>query len=56
MRVIPFPTPKREPTVEQMADAWEGVVRVMEANGRGYVEISIDDARRIARMARDASR
>jgi hypothetical protein len=37
---------------EAWANAWAGLVRMMEANGRAETRISLADARRVAEMAR----
>ncbi len=50
--VIELHAPRGKMTPAREAELWEGVVRFMEHNGRGKVEIGLDDARRIAAMAR----
>jgi hypothetical protein len=52
--VVQFPTPSLSPN--KWAAAWEGLVRMMEANGRARIEISLEEARRVAAMARKAAK
>ena len=35
------------------SDMWDGLLRMMEANGRSKVEIGIEDVREIARLTRE---
>lgn len=52
--IIQFPAQALSDDAEAVASAWEGLVRVMEANGRARVEIGIAEARTIAKLARGA--
>lgn len=40
---------RRAVSDSQWAEAWAGLLAMMEANGRSKVEIGIEDVRRIAR-------
>lgn len=47
------PMRQEKPLVQRRAELWEGILRVMEANGRTKIEIGINDVREAAAMARE---
>jgi hypothetical protein len=55
--VVQFNAREGRATTEpaRWADAWDGLLRLMEANGRTHIEIGIDDVRRITVLARQAA-
>lgn len=46
---------KRPMAAARKAELWEGIVRLMEVNGRCTFEIGIDDVREIAALMRGAA-
>ncbi len=49
------PRNRPAPTREDRAQLWEGIVRLMEANGKRSFEIGLSDAREIALVMREAA-